>query len=118
VISVLFTSIILVYLLKLVIFITFHLYADDTVMYAIVATVYHSMALTRIDHSILELQSDFVTIQNALVGLKLVFNVGKTKYMLFSSSLQNVSDGLHMYSLDGSPIDRVPDPLKKMFSLK
>ena len=34
--------------------------------------------------------------------------MGKTMYMLFSRSLQNFPDELHIYSLDGSPIDRVP----------
>ena len=33
--------------------------------------------------------------------------MAKTKYM-FCSSLQNVPDGRHFYSLDGSPIDQVP----------
>ena len=54
-----------------------HLHADGTVMYAIALTV---------DQGMLELQSDF---------LKLLLNAGKTKYMLFSNSQENVSDGLH-----------------------
>jgi hypothetical protein len=39
--------------------------------------------------TLLELQSDFVVLQKALVGLRLVLNVGKTKYMLFSNSRKN-----------------------------
>ena len=42
-----------------------HLYVDDTVMYAIVPTV---------GQAFLELQSDLVTLLNALVGLKCVLN--------------------------------------------
>lgn len=45
-----------------------------TLMYAIVPTV---------DNAILELQFDFVALQNSLFGLKRVLNAGKTQYMLF-----------------------------------
>lgn len=34
---------------------------------------------------LLQLQCDFVALQKALVSLKLVLKVGKTKYMLFSN---------------------------------
>jgi hypothetical protein len=54
-----------------------HLYADDPVMYAIAPTV---------DQVLLELQSDFGALQNALFFLKVGLNVGNTKYMFFSNS--------------------------------
>ena len=54
-----------------------HHYADNTVMYAIALSVARAM---------LELQSDFVALQKALVDLKRVLNAGKTKYMLFFNS--------------------------------
>lgn len=46
-----------------------HLYADDTVIYAITPTA---------DQALLELQSAFTAIQKVFVELKLVVNVGKT----------------------------------------
>jgi hypothetical protein len=48
------------------------------------------------------------TLQKALVGLKHVLNVGKTKYMLVCSSRKNVSESLYIYPIDCSPIDQVP----------
>lgn len=48
-----------------------------------------------VDLAMLDLHSDLVVLQKALVGLKRVLNVGKTQYILFSHSRKNVSDGLH-----------------------
>jgi hypothetical protein len=58
-----------------------HLFAEDTVMYAIAPPV---------DQVLLELQSDFVALHNALVRLILVLIVGKAIYMLFSNSQNKI----------------------------
>ena len=58
-----------------------HLFADDTVMYAIAPPV---------DQVLFELQSDFVASHNALVGLILVLIVGMAKYVLFSNSQNKI----------------------------
>ena len=47
-----------------------HLYADDTVAYAIAPTV---------DQALSELQSAFVVLQKKFIDLKLVLDAGKTK---------------------------------------
>jgi hypothetical protein len=70
-------------------------HADDTITYAIALIA--DLAVTR-------LQSDFAIVQEALTDLKLVLGTGRTKYLLFSSSRKIVSDGLHLYSSDGSII--------------
>jgi hypothetical protein len=57
--------------------------------------------------ALLTLQSASTTLQKELVDLKLVLNAGKTKYMLFSKSCNNVADDLCISTLDGALIDRV-----------
>ena len=54
-----------------------YIYADDPVMCAVGPTV---------DQVLLELKSDFVTLQK--LCLKLVHNMGKTTFMLFSNFSQ------------------------------
>jgi hypothetical protein len=76
-----------------------HLYADDTIMYAIAPAV---------DLAVSKPKSDFTTMQESLNDLKLVLITDKTKYMLFSDFRKDASDELHVDSLDGSPIGRVP----------
>ena len=53
-----------------------HLYADETGTYAIASTV---------DQALLELQSDFIAVQNALVRLKLTVEVGSLQTLRLES---------------------------------
>ena len=74
-----------------------HFYADDTVLYTSAPTSSEAIAY---------LQSAFYSIQNALEGLKLSLNVGKTKYILFSNKTKTETSG-PILSLSGAHIEQV-----------
>ena len=75
----------------------YHLYADDTVMYACAPSAETAFS---------NLQSDFNTLQLALSDLKLVLNSGKTKTMIFSSARKKAPT-LSINTLDGVAIQTV-----------
>lgn len=54
-----------------------HFYADDTVLYT---------SASSLQEAVNYLQSAFNQIQNSVVGLRLVLNAKKTKFMVFTRS--------------------------------
>ena len=58
------------------------------------------------DQAMLEIQSDLVALQKALVDFKWLVIAPKTKCVLFSNSHRDISDGLHIYALDGSLVEQ------------
>ncbi len=78
----------------------FHFYADDSVMYCSASSG---------KQALYKLQSAFDVIQSRIYNLKLVLNVDKTKYMLFSGSIffnKNVSS---LQTLQGTVIELVKE---------
>lgn len=73
-----------------------HLYADDTILYTVGTSVQDALA---------SLQTSFISIQKALLHLKLALNKNKTKYMIFTRS-RSCPDG-NLETLDGTLLERV-----------
>lgn len=77
-----------------------HLYADDTIIYCIADSV---------QLAIENLQLSFNALQDALIGLKLVLNASKTKFMVFSRARDIAYNNLHISTRNGSDIERVTE---------
>ncbi len=78
----------------------FHFYADDSVIYCSASSV---------QQAIFKLQSAFDVIQSRIYYLKLVMNVDKTKYMLFSGSKKFDNSLSSLQTLQGSVIELVKE---------
>ena len=77
-----------------------HLYADDTVLYCTADSIKEALE---------NLQRSFNVLQDALVGLRLMLNVSKTKFMLFSRSKNICYNDLRITSMNGADIERVTE---------
>ena len=77
-----------------------HLYADDTIIYCVADTAHEAIA---------SLQAAFDILQIALTNLKLVLNVSKTKYMLFSRAKANDHDLFRIATATGVCIEKVSE---------
>ncbi|KAF7643591.1 hypothetical protein LDENG_00236790, partial [Lucifuga dentata] len=78
----------------------FHLYADDTILYCFADSV--QLAAEKLQHS-------FNIIQDALFNHKLVLNVNKTKFMIFSRAKDTEYKNIHISTVSGSSIERVSE---------
>lgn len=76
------------------------LYADDTIIYCIADSV---------QLAIYNLQFVFNELQKSLLNHKLLLNVAKTKYMLFSRTRNINHDTMNLATIEGSRIERVTD---------
>ncbi len=78
----------------------FHFYADDSVMYCSASSG---------KQALYKLQSAFDVIQSRIYNLKLVLNVDKTKYMLFSGSTKFNKNVSSLQTLQGTVIESVKE---------
>ncbi len=78
----------------------FHFYADDSVMYCSASSG---------KQALYKLQSAFDVIQSRIYNLKLVLNVDKTKYKLFSGSKKFDKNVSSLLTLQGTVIESVKD---------
>ncbi len=78
----------------------FHLYADDTIVYCSAPSK---------QQLVIALQSVFDIIQNRFCALKLVLNVEKTKYMLFSNSRTSLENSIVLQTSQGSQVTSVSE---------
>ncbi len=78
----------------------FHFYADDSVMYCSASSG---------KQALYKLQSAFDVIQSRIYNLKLVLNVDKTKYMLFSGSKKFDKNVSSLQTLQGTVIESVKE---------
>lgn len=76
---------------------SYHLYADDTVLYSCAFSL---------EAAVSNLQSDFIFLQQALFDSKLLLNGHKTKAMLFAANKSVVSPP-SIITLEGTPIEFV-----------
>ncbi len=79
-----------------------HLYVDDTIVYCIADSV--QLAINN-------LQLAFDELQESLLNHKLLLNVTKTKYMLFSRARNITHETLNLVTIEGSRIGRVAEYL-------
>ncbi len=77
---------------------SFHLYADDIVIYSSASTL---------DQAVSHLQSDFDAVQHTLSNLKLVLNAEKSKLMMFTKSKSAHSNSCSIATLQGLKIEVV-----------
>lgn len=73
-----------------------HLYADDTILYTFASSVQEAVNY---------LQSAFNKIQNSLVGLRLVLNAKKTKFMIFTRSRTPCNAAI--FTMNGAQLEKV-----------
>uniref|UniRef100_A0A3B3TFJ6 Reverse transcriptase domain-containing protein n=1 Tax=Paramormyrops kingsleyae TaxID=1676925 RepID=A0A3B3TFJ6_9TELE len=73
-----------------------HFYADDTILYTSASSLLEAVSY---------LQSAFNQVQKSLVGLKLVLNAKKTKFMVFTRS--HLLSEYTILTENGAPIERV-----------
>ena len=73
-----------------------HLNADDTILYTSVPSL---------DTALTNLQTSFNAIQHSFLGLQLLLNASKTKYMLFNQLLPTRPTSIN--TLDGSDLEYV-----------
>ncbi len=78
----------------------FHFYADDSGMYCSASSG---------KQALYKLQSAFDVIQSRIYNLKLVLNVDKTKYMLFSGSKKIDKNVSSLQTLQGTVIESVKE---------
>ncbi len=78
----------------------FHFYADDSVMYCSASSG---------KQALYKLQTAFDVIQSRVYNLKLVLNVDKTKYMLFSGSKKIDKNVSSLRTLQGTVIESVKE---------
>ena len=76
-----------------------HLYADDTILYCF------SDSVQKAAHN---LQLAFDVVQKSLLDLKLALNADKTKFMMFTKGRVFDNTDPHLYTLNGTAIERVP----------
>ncbi len=74
-----------------------HFYADDTIIYSTASSLSQAIA---------NLQDSFYTFQLTLLKLKLVLNVNKTKYIIFTRS-RSMTTALLILTIDDLQIERV-----------
>ncbi len=77
---------------------SFHLYADDMVIYSSASTL---------DQAVSHLQSDFDAVQHTLSDLKLVLHAEKSKLMMFTKIKSAHSNSCSITTLEGLEIEVV-----------
>ncbi len=78
----------------------FHFYADDSIVYCSASSG---------QQALYKLQLAFDVIQSQIYNIKLVLNVDKTKYMLFSGTIFFYNNVSSLQTLQGSVIELVKE---------